>query len=102
MRIERPGYFRVIAFVVISDLRIDPQRSANDLPVPKIGEAILLPSAPGTQHLGIRYVVALVCVFQRRPGEPQHRGLTRLRVRSFICNRAASPYDWDCSIVNPG
>jgi hypothetical protein len=46
--------------------------------------------------------VALVCVFQRRPGEPQHRGLTRLRVRSFICNRAASPYDWDCSIVNPG
>ena len=69
--IERPGYFRVIAFVVISNLRIDPQRSASDLPVPKIGEAVLLTSAPGTQRLGIRYVAALVYAFQRRPGEPQ-------------------------------
>lgn len=68
---ERPGHFRVIAFVVTSQIAIDPTRSPLSIPIDRIGEASVLPVAVARVPMGARRIFALVYAFERRPGKPQ-------------------------------
>ena len=75
---ERPGHFRVIAFVVTSQIAIDPNRPPLAIPLDRIGEASIrigeasmLPAAISRVPMGARKIFALVCAFERRPGRPQ-------------------------------
>lgn len=72
--VEKPGYFRVIAFVVADDLAIDPNKPVSTIPDVGVG-ASRLPPALGRQKLGDRRVYALVYAYQR-PAEGAHKPWT--------------------------
>jgi hypothetical protein len=63
LRFERPGYFRVIAFVVADDLRVDPGQSINRIPLDNM-DVQQLPRSLRSQRLGDRNVYAVVYAFQ--------------------------------------
>lgn len=63
---ERPGYFRVLAFVVMDDAAIVPARTGR-LPKPEEG-AETLPPELRNEPLGNRRVVALAYSYRRQPG----------------------------------
>lgn len=67
---ERPGHFRIIAFVITRDVEIDAARPVSDIPAPPDG-AQTLPAWMANQKLGNRRITALVYAFQRRQGQRQ-------------------------------
>ena len=68
---ERPGYFRVIAFVVTANVRIDPRQPVSSIPVQQIGDAQQLPPNVARQVMGNRRVIAFVYAFERKAGQTQ-------------------------------
>lgn len=67
---EKPGYFRVIAFVVADELSIDPAAPVSSVPSVSSGAAEL-PRAIARQKLGNKHVYALVYAFERPNGRAQ-------------------------------
>lgn len=69
---EKPGEFRVIAFVIARDINFDPDADPINLPLDLIGEVRSLPPELAEARVGDRKVTALVYVFERPKGKKAH------------------------------
>lgn len=69
---EKPGEFRVIAFVIARDINFDPDADPIELPLDMIGEVRSLPPELAGVRVGDRKVTALVYVFERPKGKKAH------------------------------
>jgi hypothetical protein len=66
---EKPGQFRVLAFVIAKDVTFDSEADPLDLPLEAIGEVRRLPPALANSKVGNRNVTVLVYVFERPKGK---------------------------------
>lgn len=73
---EKPGYFRIIAFVVADDVAINAATPATAIPLDAIGQVTRLPAAMANQPVGQRKVTAFVYAFKRAGNGPRQNWTT--------------------------